>query len=84
MAAQIEAQQASGLTAQQWCVENEIKPKTYYYHLKNVRAKFLDSSPAIVLLKEEGRKATAESKMWVLCMPLRLPQLHGYFAHPCR
>ena len=33
-AEQLEAQQASGLTVQQWCAENGIKPKTYYYHLK--------------------------------------------------
>ena len=48
--AQIEAQQASGLTVQQWCAENGIKPKTYYYHLKKVREQFLDSSPSIVPL----------------------------------
>lgn len=47
---QIEAQQASGLTVQQWCMENGLKPKTYYYHLKKVREQFLDSSPAIVPL----------------------------------
>ena len=29
--AQIEAQQESGLTVQQGCIENGIKPKTYYY-----------------------------------------------------
>ena len=48
--AQIEAQQASGLTVQKWCMENGVKPKTYYYHLKKVREQFLDSSPAIVPL----------------------------------
>ena len=48
--AQIEAQQASGLTVRQWCIENGVKPKTYYYHLKKVREQFLDSSPAIVPL----------------------------------
>ena len=48
--AQIESQQASGLTVQQWCAENGIKPKTYYYHLKKVREQFLDSSQAIVPL----------------------------------
>ena len=48
--AQIEAQQASGLTVRQWCIENGVKPKTYYYHLKKVREQFLDSSPTIVPL----------------------------------
>ena len=49
--AQIEAQQASGLTIQQWCAENRIKPKTYYYRLKKVREQFIDSAPAIVPLR---------------------------------
>ena len=40
--AQIEAQQTSGLTVLQWCAENGIKPKTYYYHLKKVREHFLN------------------------------------------
>ncbi len=48
--AQIEAQQASGLTVLQWCSENGIKPKTYYYHLKKVREHFLNPSPSIVPL----------------------------------
>ena len=48
--AQIEAQQASGLTVQQWCMKNGVKPQTYYYRLKKVREQFLNSSPAIVLL----------------------------------
>lgn len=38
-AAQIEAQQASGMTVQRWCEENGIKPKTYYYHLRKHREK---------------------------------------------
>ena len=48
--AQIEAQQASGQTVQQWCAENGINLKTYYYRLRKVREHFLDSSPAIVPL----------------------------------
>lgn len=48
--AQIEAQQASGLTVQQWCIENGIKLKTYFYRLKKVREQFLDSTPVIVPL----------------------------------
>ena len=55
--AQIEAQQTSGLTVQQWCVENGIKPKTYYYRLKKVREQFLDSSPAIVPLNVPQRSS---------------------------
>ena len=55
--AQIEAQQASGLTVQQWCMENGVKPKTYYYRLKKVREQFLDSSPAIVPLNVPQQNA---------------------------
>ena len=55
--AQIEAQQASGLTVQQWCTENGIKPKTYYYHLRRVREQFFDSSPAIVPLNVPQQSA---------------------------
>ena len=49
-AAQIEAQQASGMTVQKWCEENGIKPKTYYYHLRKLREKCMASAPAIVPL----------------------------------
>ena len=36
---QIERQQSSGMSVEQWCVENGIKPKTYYYRLRRVREK---------------------------------------------
>ena len=55
--AQVEAQQASGLTVRRWCLENGIKPKTYYYHLKKVREQFLDSSPSIVPLSVPQQNA---------------------------
>ncbi len=55
--AQIEAQQASGLTVQQWCIENGIKPKTYYYRLKKVREQYIDSAPAIVPLNVSQQSA---------------------------
>ena len=48
--AQIEAQQASGMTVKQWCKENGIKPNTYYNRLQKVRSHVLDSAPAIVPL----------------------------------
>lgn len=33
---QIERQQSSGLSVEQWCDENGINPKTYYYRLRKV------------------------------------------------
>ena len=35
-AEQLEAQQASGLTVPQWCAENGIKTKSFYYRLRRV------------------------------------------------
>lgn len=46
--AQVEAQQTSGMTVQQWCTENGINPKTYYYRLRKVREQYVDSAPSIV------------------------------------
>ncbi len=48
--AQIEAQKASEMTVQRWCIENGITPKTYYYHLRKVREKCVSPVPAIVPL----------------------------------
>lgn len=45
---QIEAQQASGTTVQQWCADNGINPKTYYYRLRRVREQCVDTEPSIV------------------------------------
>ena len=46
--AQIEAQQASGMTVQKWCEENGINPKTYYYRLRQVREQCVDTVATIV------------------------------------
>ena len=40
---QIEEQKTSGLSVQEWCEQNGINPKTYYYHLRKVREDFLKS-----------------------------------------
>ena len=37
LAAEVESRTSSGLTVQQWCRDNGISPKTYYYHLRRVR-----------------------------------------------
>ena len=48
--AQIEAQQASGLTIREWCAENGIKPNTYYNRLRKVREQYVENTPSIVPL----------------------------------
>ena len=45
---QIERQQSSGMSVEQWCVENRINPKTYYYRLRKVREQCVAAQPAIV------------------------------------
>lgn len=45
---QIEAQQSSGLTVREWCSQNGISPKTYYYRLKRVREHCIEAMPSIV------------------------------------
>ena len=49
-AAQIEAQQASGLTVREWCAENGIKPNTYYNRLRKVREQCIENSQTVVLV----------------------------------
>ena len=46
----IKSQQSSGLTVQQWCKENGVNIKTYYYHLRKVRNQLIESAPSIVPL----------------------------------
>ena len=47
-AEQLEAQQASGLTVPQWCAENGIKTKSFYYRLRRVREQYIQSAQAVV------------------------------------
>ena len=39
---QIRKQTSSGLTAKEWCRQNNINVKTYYYHLRRVREKLCE------------------------------------------
>lgn len=43
-ASEVKACQESGMTVLDWCSENGIKPKNYYYHLKRVRESMLGNS----------------------------------------
>lgn len=44
-AEKIEACRSSGKTVEQWCSENGINIKTYYYHLRMLREKVCDQIP---------------------------------------
>ncbi len=52
-AAEMESCAASGLTVQQWCRENGMSAKTYYYHLRKVRESIIESEPTIVSLNNK-------------------------------
>ena len=39
---QVNSQITSGLTVKEWCRQNSINEKTYYYHLRRVREKLCE------------------------------------------
>ena len=47
--AEVAACTSSGLTVQQWCRDNGISVKTYYYHLRKVREAMLSENCIIPL-----------------------------------
>lgn len=47
-AEQIQERKQSGLNVQDWCKQNGISPKTYYYRLRRVREECVEPAPAIV------------------------------------
>ena len=74
-AAQIEAQQASGMTVQQWCAENGIKVKTYYHRLRRVREQCVESVPSIVSvpLPQQSRDIHIEKNGVQITLPADIP-----------
>lgn len=46
----------SGLTVSEWCRQNSINPKTYYYHLRKIRKEICEQIPVPVMtVPEESR-----------------------------
>lgn len=46
---QVNSQITSGLTVKEWCRQNNVNAKTYYYHLRRVREKLCDEQePSVV------------------------------------
>lgn len=75
-ATEVNACQESGLTVQEWCNENGIKPKNYYYHLKRVRESLLGNS--IIPISRNGRASSADkieiiSEELKISMPVETP-----------
>ena len=63
---QIEEQKSSGMSIQEWCKQNGINPKTYYYHLHKVREEFLKSGKAE---KAQAKKETERAIVPILAAP---------------
>ena len=74
-AAQIEAQQASGMTVQQWCAENGINVKTYYHRLRRVREQCVESAPSIVPVPppQQSRDIHIEKNGVQITLPADIP-----------
>lgn len=70
-AAQIQARQESGMTVKQWCAENGINDKTYYYRLRRVREQCVDSVSSIVSLPlpEQSRNIRIEKSGMQISLP---------------
>lgn len=43
----------SGLTVSEWCRQNSINPKTYYYHLRKIRKEICEQIPVPVMTVPE-------------------------------
>ena len=63
---QIEEQKTSGLSVQEWCRQNGIAAKTYYYHLRKVREEFLNSGKAE---NAQEKKETESAVVPILTAP---------------
>ena len=50
---QVNAQIESGLTVKEWCRQNSINPKTYYYHLRKIRKEICEQIPVPVMTVPE-------------------------------
>ena len=62
-AEQLEAQQASGLTVPQWCAENGIKTKSFYYRLRRVREQYIQSAQAVVPMTVPQQQQSADIRI---------------------
>ena len=64
---QIEEQKTSGLSVQEWCRQNGIAAKTYYYHLRKVREDFLKSGKSE---SDQAQNETERAVVPILTVPV--------------
>ena len=67
---QIEEQKSSGLTVQEWCRQNGVNDKTYYYRLRQVREKCLEA-------RAEKAEKTSEQENIQAVVPLPMKSTYG-------
>ena len=59
-----------GLTVQEWCRQNGVKDKTYYYRLRQVREKCLEA-------RGEKAEKTSEQENIQAVVPLSMKSTYG-------
>ena len=64
---QIEEQKTSGLSVQEWCRQNGIAAKTFYYHLRKVREDFLRSGRSEI---DRAKNETERAVVPILTAPV--------------
>ena len=64
---QIEEQKTSGLSVQEWCRQNGIAAKTFYYHLRKVREDFLKSGRSEI---DRAKNETERAVVPILTAPV--------------
>ena len=50
---QVNSQITSGLTVKEWCRQNKVNEKTYYYHLRKIRKEICEQIPVPVMTVPE-------------------------------
>ena len=64
---QIEEQKTSGLSFQEWCRQNGVAAKTFYYHLRKVREDFLKSGRSEI---DRAKNETERAVVPILTVPV--------------
>lgn len=61
----------SGLTVSEWCRQNSINPKTYYYHLRKIRKEICEQIPVHVMtVAEESHSVKVNIRKFLVVLNL--------------
>lgn len=59
--AQIKSRISSGLTVKEWCRQNNVNEKTYYYHLREVRERLCEDNKQTIVPVAIHEQADADN-----------------------